>query len=210
MSDPRDPRGAGEGAGVPEGAPALAAHGDTAGDDLVVVGRVRKAHGVRGDVVVESMTTAPEIAFAVGRRLVGGTPEGRPLGRGGPRREVVVRRIAAFKEGWLLSLTSIDDRNEAELWRDRTLLVPQRDLPPPADDEVYYHDLVGLRVELADGTHVGDIVDLFELPQGLAFDVRRAPPAKGTVLLPYRRDVVAEVDLGRRVVVVTPPEGMLE
>jgi hypothetical protein len=53
-------------------------------------------------------------------------------------------------------------------------------------------------------------MDLFELPQGLAFDVRRAAPASGTVLLLYRPEIVVEVDLPRRVVVVTPPDGMLE
>jgi|SRR5438067_8094433 len=181
----------------------------TAPDELVVVGRVRKAHGVRGELVVEALTTAPSVAFAPGRRLVAGTPDGRPLGKGAPR-ELTVRSASPFKGGWILGLTSIDDRNEADLWRDRTLLAPQSELPPPNDDEVYYHDLVGLRVELPDGTLVGDVTDLFELPQGLAFDVRRAPPAKGTVLLLYHPDVVAEVDLPRRVVVVTPPEGLLE
>jgi 16S rRNA processing protein RimM len=178
-----------------------------AADDLVVVGRVRKAHGVRGELVVEALTTAPEAVFAVGRTLLGGTPDGRPLRTPRP---LTVRTITAFKGGWILALSSIDDRNEADLWRDRTLLVAQRDLPPAADDEVYYHELLGLRVELPDGTHVGEVVDLFELPQGLAFDVRRAEPATGTVLLLYRPDTVAEVDLGRRVVVVTPPDGLLE
>jgi 16S rRNA processing protein RimM len=147
------------------------------------------------------------VVFAAGRALLGGTPGGKPLRTPRP---LTVRRASRFKGGWIVSFTSIDDRNEADLWRDRTLLAPQRELPPPADDEVYYHDLVGLRVELGDGTHVGDIADLFELPHGLAFDVRRAPPAKGTVLLLYRPEIVAEVDLARRVVVVTPPDGLLE
>jgi 16S rRNA processing protein RimM len=178
-----------------------------AADDLVVVGRVRKAHGVRGELVVESMTTAPETVLAAGRMLLGGTPEGRPLRT---PRELTVRRATPFKGGWILSLTSIDDRNEADLWRERTLLARAHELPPPADDEVHYHDLMGLRVELPDGTVVGEIVDLFELPHGLAFDVRRAPPASGTLLFLYRPEIVAEVDLGRRVVVVTPPDGMLE
>jgi 16S rRNA processing protein RimM len=178
-----------------------------AADDLVVVGRVRKSHGLRGELVVEAMTSAPEAVFVAGRRLVGGTPDGRPLRTA---RELVVRRVSPFKGGWILALSSIEDRNEADLWRERTLLVPADELPPPGDDEVHYHDLMGLRVELQDGTPIGEIVDLFELPQGLAFDVRRAPPAEGTVLLLYRPEIVAEVDLGRGVVVVTPPEGLLE
>lgn len=203
MTDPRDSERGVAGAGVPSGAPAPHA----LGEELVVVGRVRKAHGVRGELVVEALTGAPETVLAAGRRLFGGTPDGRPLRT---PRELTVRRASPFKGGWILSLTSIDDRNEADLWRDRTLLAPQGELPPPADDEVYYHDLIGLRVELPDGTHLGEVADLFELPQGLAFDVRRAPPATGTVLLLYRPEVVAEVDLARRVVVVTPPEGLLE
>src|SRR5438067_10910597 len=104
----------------------------TAPDELVVVGRVRKAHGVRGELVVEALTTAPAVAFAIGRRLVAGTPDGRPLGKGAPR-EVTVRHAAPFKGGWILSLSTIDERNEADVWRDRTLLASQHDLPPAAD-----------------------------------------------------------------------------
>ncbi len=183
-------------------------------DDLVVVGRVRNAHGIRGELAVESLTTAPDVVFAAGRRLFAGLPNGRPLrsgpGRSGPMRELTVRRASPFKGGWIVALSSIDDRNEADLWRERTLLAPASELPPPADDEVFYHDLVGLAVELPDGTRLGDVAALYELPQGLALDVRRAPPATGTVVLLYRPDTVAEVDLTRRVIVVTPPDGLLE
>src|SRR5688500_11864700 len=195
MSDPRDSeRGRVEGAGVPAGEPA-GAPAPEALADLVIVGRVRKAHGVRGELVVESMTTAPEVAFGTGRRLVAGNPEGRPLrsGRTGPPRELTVRRASPFKGGWILALSSIDDRNEADLWRDRTLLAPAAELPPAGDDEVHYHDLVGLRVQLADGTPVGEVVELYELPQGLVIEVRRDTPATGTALVPYRPDMVAEV-----------------
>lgn len=210
MTTPRDSeRGDAEGAGVPAGAPAPPSLGD-----LVAVGRVRKSHGVRGEVVVEALTTAPETVLAVGRRLLAGTSEGLPLGAGAGRRgaprELVVRKLSPFKGGWIMSLTTIDDRNEADLWRDRTLLAPAAELPAANDEEVHYHDLMGLRVELADGTHVGDVIEIYELPHSIALDVRRAPPATGTVMLQYRPDVFREVDLTRRVAIVTPPEGMLE
>ena len=186
-----------------------------AGVELAIVGRVRNAHGIRGDLVVEPITDAPAAIFAAGRRLFVGNPDGVAFvaGKGAGRSaatEVTVRRATPFKSGLIVSFAGIADRNEAELWRDRTLLLPVDELPPPADDEVYFHDLIGMRVELKTGEHVGDVAELYELPHGLVLDVRRAPPAAGTVAILYRPEMVAEVDTARRVVVIDPPEGLLE
>jgi 16S rRNA processing protein RimM len=182
--------------------------------ELAVVGRVRNAHGIRGDLVVEPLTDAPAEIFSAGRRLFAGTPAGAvypPTGRASPSsRTLTVRRASAFKGGLILSVAEIRDRNEAELWRDRTLLLPVEELPPPGEDEVYHHDLLGMRVELKSGEHVGDVDALYELPHGLVLDVRRAPPATGTVAVLYRPEMVAEVDTARRVIVLDPPEGLLE
>jgi ribosomal 30S subunit maturation factor RimM len=68
-----------------------------------------------------------------------------------------------------------------------------------------------MRVCLADGTTVGTIEEVYELPQGLAIDVRLAEPREGeTVLLPYDDRTVAAVDKEQRVIVVTPADGLLE
>ena len=186
----------------------------TTGDDLVVVGRVRKAHGVRGEIVVEALTDAPAVVFTAGRRLFVGSPDGVPYtpgARPGPSAtSVTIRRATPFKGGMILAVDEIAERNEADLWRDRTFLVPSAELPPPADDEVYHHDLRGMRVELRSGEHVGDVGDLYELPHGLVLDVRRAPPRTGTVGILYRPEMVVEVDTARRVIVVDPPEGLLD
>ncbi len=182
-----------------------------------MVGRVRNAHGIRGDLVVEAITDAPAVIFAAGRRLFVGTPDGAAYPDRGrvpsstPRpRTVVVRRASPFKGGLIVKFAEIDDRTEAELWRDRTLLLPVDELPPPGDDEVYHHDLIGMRVELRSGLHVGDVDALFELPHGLVLDVLRAAPATGTVAILYRPEMIAEVDTARRVIVLDPPEGLLD
>jgi 16S rRNA processing protein RimM len=105
----------------------------------------------------------------------------------------------------------VPERNAAELWRGRYLLLPADEVPPPAEDEVYLHDLIGMRVELIGGQPVGTIEELYELPQGLALDVRLAEPRDGeTVLLLYDDQTIASVDKEQRVIVVTPPEGLLE
>jgi 16S rRNA processing protein RimM len=172
--------------------------------EFAIVGRVRKAHGIRGEIVVEPITDEPEAVFASGRRLFAGTTATElPPGA----REVRVTRSTPFKGGMIVALDAIGDRNEAELWRERFLFAPLAELAPLADDEVYLHDLIGMRVVLVTGDAVGDVDAVYEMPQGPMLDVRR--PAD-TVLLPYRAEVVRSVDLAARTIVVDPPEGMLE
>lgn len=185
--------------------------------DLALVGLVRRAHGIRGEVTVETFTDAPAVVFTAGRRVFGGTPEGRqlpadpkhPVARGGAPLTLTVERAAPFKGGLIVRFAELADRTAAERWRDRALLVPYAELPPPADDEVYLHELVGMRVVHRDGTEAGEVADLVELPQGLALDVRLAGTER-TALVPYRPELVVGVDVPGRTVTVDVPEGLLE
>ena len=188
--------------------------GGNPADELAIVGRIRKAHGIRGELVVEPYTNEPAAVFAAGRRLFGGTPDGRPLtSRAGladaPPRVLTVRRATPHKEGWIVRVDELADRTAAEQWRDRMLLAPLAELPPPGADEVYLHDLVGLRVRRVDGTPVGAVVDYYEMPHGIMLEIRPDGRAD-TVLLPYRPELVTEVDTAARTITVDPPEGLLE
>lgn len=179
---------------------------------FIIVGRVRKAHGIRGEVVVELITDAPDAIFASGRRVFAGTATGEIAPN---RLELHIRTARPFNEGLLVRFDEIPDRNAAETWRGRYLLLPERELPAPDEAEVYVHDLIGMKVVLAGGESVGTVEEIYELPQGLAIDVRRAEPReKGggsdTVMIPYDDRTIASVDKEARVIVVTPPEGLLE
>jgi 16S rRNA processing protein RimM len=175
---------------------------------FIIVGRVRKAHGIRGEVVVEVITDAPDAIFVSGRRVFAGTVGGDIAPS---RQELHVRSVRPFNEGLLVGFNEVPDRNAAETWRGRYILAPADELPPPDDNEIYQHDLLGMRVELTDGQTVGTIQEIYELPQGLALDVRLAEPrATETVILLYDENTIASVDKERRVVVVTPAEGLLE
>jgi 16S rRNA processing protein RimM len=182
--------------------------------EYAIVGLVRKAHGIRGELVVETLTDAPDAIFAAGRRVFAGTPDGDPLL---PARApaaalppaLTVRASSPFKGGLIVHFDGIADRNDAEVWRGRYLLLPIAELPAPAEDEVYFHELLGMRMQLADGTSVGEVVDLFELPQGLVLDVRRAD-GKGTVVVQYRPEIVVAVDVVERTITVDPPDGLIE
>ena len=171
--------------------------------DLVIVGRVRKAHGIRGDLVVEPITDAPDAIFASGRRVIAGTVSGDVSH---DRRELHVERASPFKGGYIVHFQGIDDRTVADTWRDRYLLVPADELEPLGEDEIYLHELLGMEVVLGSGEEVGSVEELFELPQGLTLEVRR--PA-GTVMIPYDR-VVVHVDREMRRLTIDPPEGLLD
>ncbi|MGH7618118.1 MAG: ribosome maturation factor RimM, partial [Gemmatimonadaceae bacterium] len=132
-----------------------------------------------------------------------GTVSGDPA-KGAP--ELHVETAQPFKGGYIVHFTEIADRNAAETWRDRFLLLPSDELTPLGEGEVYVHELIGMRVELASGELVGTVLGTYELPQGLTLDVQRAA---GTVMIPYNR-VVTNVDRAMRVIRIEPPAGLLD
>jgi len=176
-----------------------------ASPEFVIVGRVRKAHGIRGELVVEPITDAPDAVFAPGRRVFAGTVAGDLAP---DRRELHVEHASRFKEGLIVRFREIVDRAVAEQWRQRFFLLPKTEAAPLSGDEVYLHELLGMQVMLESGELLGEVGDLFELPQGLALDIRR-PAGLDTIMLLYDQSVVA-VDRGTRVITVWIPEGMLD
>jgi 16S rRNA processing protein RimM len=173
--------------------------------EYVIVGRIRKSHGVQGDVVVEPITDAPAAVFAAGRRLLVGTQDG-DLAAGVPPVRVE-RARAAPGGGLLVRFDAIADRTEADRWRERYLLLPYDEVEPPREGEAFLHELVGMSVERSSGEKVGDVLEVFELPQGLALDVSWRG---GRVLLPFRGEFVRAVDRHGRRIVMDPPDGLLE
>lgn len=169
----------------------------------IIVGRIRKAHGVRGDVVVEPLTDDPDEVFSAGRRLLAGTAAG-DVARDGQELHLVA--AYPFKGGFIARFAEIADRTVAETWRDRFLLAPANELASLGEGEVYVHDLLGMRVELESGAIVGSVSGTYELPQGLTLDVARE---QGSVMIPYDR-IVTSVDLERRVIRIDPPAGLLD
>ena len=172
---------------------------------FAIVGRIRKAHGIRGEVVVEPLTDAPDAVFASGRRVFAGTATGDRARDGA---ELVVSAARPFREGLLVRFDKIPDRTAAELWRDRYLLLPVAELTPPGDDEVYIHELVGMRVLLVSGEPLGEVLEVYEVPQGLVLDVKLV--SGGTVMLPFRPEVVKRINSAARAIEVDPPAGILD
>jgi len=177
--------------------------------DCAIVARVRRPHGVRGELVVESFTDEPDAILAPGRRLFQGTHDGvlwlDPKSR--TPREVHVTGLRPFKDGWLLTIDAVTDRNEAERWNGRHLLVPVEELSEPDEGEVFAHELVGMTlVDAASDETLGEVIEFYELPQGLLLEFRGE---KGVHSVPFVDEFVEEVDREGRRIVVRLPDGLL-
>jgi len=172
---------------------------------LAAVGFIRKAQGIRGEVVVEPMTDAPDAVFASGRRVFVGDSKGNASSDS--THLLVVDASRPFKGGLIVKFAELADRNAAELLRGRYLLAPFDELEPLQADEIYLHDLIGMRVELDTAEKVGEVTSYYELPQGLTLDVKTG---RGSVLVPYRPEVVERIDNDARVIVVKSEVGLFE
>ena len=166
-----------------------------AANALAIVGLIRNAQGIRGEVVVEPLTDAPDAVFASGRRVfVGDDP-------------MTVSSSRPFKGGMMVKFEEIADRNAAELLRGKYVFSPFDELAPPKPDEVYLHDLIGMNVRLDSGEAIGKVDAYYELPQGLTLDVKTST---GSVLVPYRPEVVDHVNTEAREVVVKSEVGIFD
>ena len=170
-----------------------------AADALAIVGLIRNAQGIRGEVVIEPLTDAPDAVFASGRRVF--------VGENADQREITIDAVRPFKGGLMIKFDGIEDRNAAELLRGRYVFSPFDELDPPGEDEVYLHDLIGMKVRLDTGEDMGEVTAYYELPQGLTLDVKTA---KGSVLVPYRAEVVERTDTDARTVVIRNDIGMFD
>ena len=168
----------------------------------LVVGRVVKAHGVAGELVVEVRTDDPDSRFAPGSVLLG-----RP--REGPQREHTVESVRAHGGRLLVRLAGINDRDAADAMRGVVFLIDSDELPPIDDpDEFYDHQLEGLTVRAVDGRDVGTVTEVLHTAAGELLAIRR--DGGGEVLVPFVSAIVTSVSLTDRLIEIDPPEGLLE
>jgi 16S rRNA processing protein RimM len=169
----------------------------------LVVGRVAKAHGIAGEVVVDIRTDDPAARFAAGNTL-----RGRPR-RGGAERPFVVESVREHGGRLLIRLTGVEDRNAADALRGTLFLVDVADLPPIDDpDEYYDHQLEGLTVCTVSGDEIGVITEVLHTAAGELLAIKRASGAE--VLVPFVGAIVTSVSLTDGAVQIDPPDGLLE
>ena len=171
----------------------------------LVVGFLQRAHGIKGEIFVNVLTDHPESVFAPGVVLYpGGADADEPDPDLPPLR---VEAIRPFQRGFLVSFGGLDDRTQAEILAGHYLFQSVDDLEPLEEGEVFHHQLLGLTVCTVDGEEVGTVSQVFELQPADLLEVRME---KGVVMIPFRREMVAEVDVEGGRLVIDPPEGLLE
>lgn len=162
----------------------------------LLVGVVTAPHGVGGAVRIKSFTAQPA-----------------DIARYGPLADATGRRFAVELVGTgkgvlIARLSGVADRNGAEAVRGLRLYLPRAALPPPAAEEFYHADLIGLAAVEGDGTAIGRVRAVYDFGAGDTLEIER--PAAPPVLVPFTRAIVPIVDLAAGRLVVEPPPGLLD
>ncbi|KUJ39978.1 ribosome maturation factor RimM [Streptomyces sp. NPDC093228] len=166
----------------------------------LVVARIGRAHGIKGEVTVEVRTDEPELRLAPGAVLATEPAAVGPL-------TIATGRVHSGR--LLLRFDGVQDRTAAEALRN-TLLIAEIDPDelPEGEDEYYDHQLMDLDVVTVDGTEVGRITEISHLPHQDLFVVER--PDGTEVLIPFVEEIVTEIDLEEQRAVIDPPPGLID
>lgn len=162
-------------------------------EDHVCVGAIAGAFGVRGEARLKTFTEDPEGVAAYG-----------PLTTEDGAREFTVKLTRPVKGGWAARLSGVATREEAEALKGTRLYAPRAALPEPDEDEFYHADLIGLDAVGLDGTPLGRVRGVQNYGAGDILEIIR--PKGPSLLVPFTRAAVPEIDLAAGRVLVDPPE----
>ena len=160
--------------------------------ERLVVGRIAKAHGIRGEVAIDVYSDAPD-RFIPGAQLFAGDA-------------ALTVSVARAHQGRLLVLfDEIPDRTAAEALRGQELTIPAAEAQVLGEWSFYPHELAGLSVVDEAGRTLGTMLRVDESP---ANDIWVVQAGEEEVLVPAVRDIVVSVDVGARTIVLRPPDGL--
>ncbi len=166
----------------------------------LVVARIGRAHGIKGEVTVEVRTDEPELRLGPGAVLATEPAATGPL-------TIATGRVHSGR--LLLRFEGVSDRTGAEALRNTLLIADVDPEASPEDPEEFYdHQLIDLDVVTADGTEVGRIAEVSHLPYQDLLIVRR--PDGSEVMVPFVTEIVPEIDLELQRAVIAPPPGLLD
>lgn len=174
----------------------------------LVIGRVAKAHGVRGELVVDVRTDDPDQRFAPGTTVRGILPRAKGAKRSGEK-EFTIAAARNHSGRLLVSLAGVGDRTAADELRGVLFVIDAADVDSGDDpDEFYDHELVGLPVRTVAGEAVGEVRDVIHLPSSDLLAVTAADDGR-EILIPFVSEIVPTVSRSDGIV-VDPPDGLLE
>lgn len=159
-------------------------------EQLICIAAIAGAFGVKGEVRIKSFTDDPAACLSYGPLL---NEQGKTI--------LTILRSRPVKGGFAVFAREIKTREQAESLKTTKLYIARENLPEPENDEFYYSDLIGLRVELADGTAKGRITAVHDFGGGDVLEIQT--PGEKNWFHPFTKDAVPAVDIkGARVVIV--------
>jgi 16S rRNA processing protein RimM len=171
----------------------------------LVVGRVGRPHGLRGELTVQVHTDDPDLRFAAGSVLAT-----EPAARG----PLTISSSRWHSGRLLVTFAGCADRDSAEDLRGTLLVMDSAEVGPTSDpDEFHDYELIGLEVLTATGEPVGTVTDVLHQGQDLLViepNAGAASPAGDPILVPFVAALVPEVDVGAGRLVIDPPPGLLD
>jgi 16S rRNA processing protein RimM len=168
-------------------------------DEMAAVGRIARAHGIRGQVIVNLHTDFPEDRFHPGAELF--------IERNGAAHGLTLTSVRFQRDRPVVGIAGIETMNEAEALAGQELRVPVDRLAPLPPGTFYRHDLIGCRVDTVAGEAVGTVEDV----EGTLTGSRLVVAAeRGEVLIPLVAAICATIDPVAKRIIIDPPEGLLE
>lgn len=168
---------------------------------FLLLGRVLRPHGIRGELRIEVLTAYPERIVPAMCVYIGSDPKAAATAA-----EYEVTKVRTHQQYLILQLAGVLDRNTADLLRQKYVMVPLEDAVPLEEDEFYLYQAIGLSVYTVDHEHLGEIVEVLETG---ANDVYIVQGPRGEVLLPAIDECVIDVDLDAGKMTVHLMDGLL-
>jgi 16S rRNA processing protein RimM len=166
---------------------------------MAVVGRVARAHGIRGQVIVQVETDFASERFRPGAELF--------VNRGGVAEPITLTTARFHRDRPVIGISGVDDMNAAQALAGAELRVPRDRLVALPPGAFYHHDLVGCAVETRSGESLG-VVQSVEGTWGGSRLVVGTP--RGEILVPLAGDICSTIDVAARRIVIDPPEGLVD
>jgi 16S rRNA processing protein RimM len=166
--------------------------------DLICIGAIAGAFGVRGEMRVKSFTASPEAVFDYQPWL---NAEGEPI--------LTLASVRPIKDGFAAFCHEVATREEAMAMKSTALYVPRAAMAAPDEDEFYYADLIGMTAQALDGTPMGTVRSVQDFGATDLLEISGMDGVKETFFIPFTRAGVPHVDMAGRRVMIDPAEAAL-
>ncbi len=173
--------------------------------DYVLVGRIAKPHGVKGEFRIQSYADSPSFFSEIEKIYLGSEKDDSYANL----KAYTLVSARPHKEFVLAVVKGIESRDDAERIRGRNVYVPSDVMPLIDDDEVYLHEIFGFDViNVNDDTRIGVLEGVLEMPEQEVWSIRTDSGKE--VLFPAHEKSVVSIDLDEETITIDPPEGLLD